>query len=112
MAVSMPRCPWPWNGNLIENFYLDFQNGKIVGVHAETGEEYLRAATQVDEGASYLGEVALVPYDSPIQQYRAAVLQHPVRRERLLSSGLWFRLSQLRSRAARNWMQKVRRHWA
>ena len=55
------------DGNLIENFYLDFQNGKIVGVHAETGEEYLRAATQVDEGASYLGEVALVPYDSPIR---------------------------------------------
>lgn len=59
--------PLAMDGNLIENFYLDFQNGKIVGVHAETGEEYLRAATQVDEGASYLGEVALVPYDSPIR---------------------------------------------
>ena len=59
--------PLAMDGNLIENFYLDFKDGKIVDVHAETGEEYLRAATQVDEGASYLGEVALVPYDSPIR---------------------------------------------
>ncbi len=59
--------PLAMDGNLIENFYLDFKNGKIVDVHAEAGEEYLRAATQVDEGASYLGEVALVPYDSPIR---------------------------------------------
>ena len=59
--------PLAMDGNLIENFYLDFKDGKIVDVHAEAGEEYLRAATQVDEGASYLGEVALVPYDSPIR---------------------------------------------
>ena len=59
--------PLAMDGNLIQDFYLDFKDGKIVGVHAETGEEYLRAATQVDEGASYLGEVALVPYDSPIR---------------------------------------------
>ncbi len=59
--------PLALDGNLVKDFYLDFQDGKIVNVHAETGEEYLRSATQVDEGASYLGEVALVPYDSPIR---------------------------------------------
>jgi aminopeptidase len=45
---------------------MDFQNGKIVDVHAETGEEYLRSSIALDEGSAYLGEVALVPYDSPI----------------------------------------------
>lgn len=59
--------PLSLNGNLIRNFYLDFKDGKIVDIHAEAGEEQLKAATQVDEGASYLGEVALVPYDSPIR---------------------------------------------
>ena len=36
-------------------------------VHAEEGEEYLRHSVGMDEGSSYLGEVALVPYDSPIR---------------------------------------------
>ncbi len=58
--------PLAMSGNLVRNFYLDFKDGKIVDVHAEEGEEYLRDAVTVDEGASYLGEVALVPYDSPI----------------------------------------------
>ena len=59
--------PLALDGNLVRNFYLDFQNGKIVNVHAEEGEEFLRNSIQLDEGSSYLGEVALVPYDSPIR---------------------------------------------
>ena len=38
--------------------------------HAEKGEEFLKAAISVDEGASYFGEVALVPYDSPISNQK------------------------------------------
>ena len=45
---------------------MTFKDGRITEVHAEKGEDVLRAAVAVDEGASYLGEVALVPYDSPI----------------------------------------------
>lgn len=59
--------PLALNGNLVRDFYLDFENGKIVDVHAEEGEEYLRHSVGMDEGSSYLGEVALVPYDSPIR---------------------------------------------
>lgn len=59
--------PLALNGNLIENFYLDFKDGKIVDVHAEVGEEYLRQAVNLDEGSLHLGEVALVPYHSPIR---------------------------------------------
>ena len=44
------------------------KDGKIVDVSAKEGEDVLRTAISVDEGAAYLGEVALVPYDSPISQ--------------------------------------------
>lgn len=59
--------PLALNGNLVQDFYLDFQNGKIVKVHASQGEEVLKNSISMDEGSSYLGEVALVPYDSPIR---------------------------------------------
>ncbi len=58
--------PLSHNGTLIDGFSFKVENGKIVQVHAEKGEEILRDAISVDEGASYFGEVALVPYDSPI----------------------------------------------
>lgn len=54
------------SGNVIENFYMTFKDGKITEVHAEKGEDILKKAIAIDEGASYLGEVALVPFDSPI----------------------------------------------
>ncbi len=59
--------PLALDGNLVKNFYMDFQDGKIVHIHAEEGEDALQASITVDEGSSYLGEVALVPYDSPIR---------------------------------------------
>ena len=59
--------PLVLEGQLVKDFWMDFEGGKIVRLHAEEGEEVLRTATTLDEGASYLGEVALVPYDSPIR---------------------------------------------
>ena len=58
--------PLSLNGNLIEDFGFELKEGKIVRAFAKQGEEVLNKAISVDEGASYLGEVALVPYDSPI----------------------------------------------
>ena len=60
---SMPLVD---NGNVIDGICMTVRDGKIVEAHAEQGEEFLKAAYTVDEGASYFGEVALVPYDSPI----------------------------------------------
>ncbi|MBP3436495.1 MAG: aminopeptidase [Clostridia bacterium] len=54
------------SGNIIEDFYFVIKEGRIVEVHAKKGEEILKNAISVDEGASYLGEVALIPYNSPI----------------------------------------------
>lgn len=59
--------PLALDGNLVKDFYLDFKDGRIVDVHAEEGEEILHRAVDTDEGSHYLGEVALVPYDSPIR---------------------------------------------
>ncbi len=58
--------PLSYQGQLLENFSIRFENGKAVEVHAEKGEEALKAMISMDEGAAYLGEVALVPQNSPI----------------------------------------------
>lgn len=58
--------PLSYSGNIIDNFTITFENGKIVDVKAEEGEEILKHLIATDEGSHYLGEVALVPYDSPI----------------------------------------------
>jgi aminopeptidase len=58
--------PLSLNGNLVDGFWFELKDGKIVDLHADVGEEILRKSVALDEGSSYLGEVALVPYDSPI----------------------------------------------
>ena len=60
--------PLSLNGSVIEGIRFTVRDGKIVEVHADKGEDILRDAVTVDEGASYFGEVALVPHDSPISQ--------------------------------------------
>ena len=59
--------PLSYQGQLIENFSVRFEGGKAMEVHAEKNEELLKQLISMDEGAAYLGECALVPYDSPIQ---------------------------------------------
>lgn len=58
--------PLSLQGNLIEDFGFELKEGRIVRTFAARGEDVLQKAIAVDEGASYLGEVALVPYASPI----------------------------------------------
>ncbi len=60
--------PLSYRGELIEDFSVRFEKGKAVEVHARKGEALLKELIGMDEGAAYLGECALVPYDSPIRQ--------------------------------------------
>ncbi len=60
--------PLVFQGNIIDDFTLTFENGKIVKAEAKKGEELLKELIQTDEGAAYLGEVALVPHHSPISE--------------------------------------------
>lgn len=58
--------PLNYNGNLIENFSFTFKDGLVVDFDAEKGKDVLKELLDTDEGAKRLGEVALVPFDSPI----------------------------------------------
>ena len=60
--------PLSYMGELIDNFSMRFENGKIVEVKAEQGEELLKQMVSMDEGAGMLGECALIPYASPISE--------------------------------------------
>lgn len=60
--------PLSYGGNLINNFKLTFENGRIVKVEAEEGQYILQQLVETDEGSHFLGEVALVPHESPISQ--------------------------------------------
>ena len=60
--------PLSYMGELIENFSLRFENGKVVEAKAEKGEALLNEMVSMDEGAGKLGEVALIPYNSPISE--------------------------------------------
>lgn len=65
LAATKPLCH---NGHLIEGIRFEVRDGRIIEAHADTHEDVLKDAISVDEGASYFGEVALVPYDSPISR--------------------------------------------
>lgn len=60
--------PLSYQGQLIEDFWIRFHEGKAVEWHAEKNDTLLTKLIEMDEGSAYLGECALVPYDSPIRQ--------------------------------------------
>ena len=60
--------PLSYNGKVIEDFWFRFENGKVVDFNAKKEKEALKQLLEFDEGSSYLGEVALVPYDSPVSK--------------------------------------------
>ncbi len=60
--------PLSYQGQLIENFSIRFENGKAVEVRAEKNQALLEQMIAMDEGSAWLGECALVPVDSPISQ--------------------------------------------
>jgi aminopeptidase len=67
-GVVTATKPLNHGGVLFEDFSLTFENGRVVKVTAKQGENALRKLTETDEGASRLGEIALVPHGSPISQ--------------------------------------------
>ena len=60
--------PLAFQGVLIEDFWLRFEGGRVVELHAEKNEDALRTLVEMDEGSAMLGECALVPYMSPIRE--------------------------------------------
>src|SRR6476661_6179282 len=60
--------PLSYQGTLIDNIQVKFEEGRIVETKASRGEEVLKKVLDTDEGAARLGEVALVPHSSPISK--------------------------------------------
>jgi len=60
--------PIYYSGSLVEDYTLTFSEGKIIEAVAKKGEDLLHNLIETDEGAGYLGEIALVPHSSPISQ--------------------------------------------
>lgn len=60
--------PLHYNGTIIENFSIDFKDGRVTSFRAEKGEDVLKGIIETDEGTHRLGEVALVPWSNPIRE--------------------------------------------
>ena len=67
-GTLVASLPLSYNGELIEDFSIRFENGHAVEVKAKKNQKLLEQMIAMDEGASMLGEVALVPFESPINQ--------------------------------------------
>lgn len=65
-GVVCSSLPLSLHGNLVKDIKLTLKDGKIVDAQASEGLEHLQKDLDLDEGARYLGEAALVPYRSPI----------------------------------------------
>lgn len=62
--------PLHLHGSLVKDFWFEFKDGKVVDYDAKEGKELLEQLFSVDENSMYLGEIALVPHDSPISNLK------------------------------------------
>lgn len=67
-GIVYSSMPLFYNGAVVEDFFLEFSDGKVVNFNAKKGKKILESIINYDEGASFLGEVALVEKDSPISK--------------------------------------------
>ena len=67
--------PLAYQDNIIDKFNIRFNEGKVVGFHAEQGEEILKEMINICDNSNMLGEVALVPYNSPISNSNQVFLE-------------------------------------
>ncbi len=58
--------PLNHHGSIVEDFWFEFKDGRVVDYDAKSGKNVLESILNTDEGSKYLGEIALVPYGSPI----------------------------------------------
>lgn len=65
-GTLVSALPLSYNGNLIDDFHLTFKDGEVVEYDARIGKAALKSILDTDAGARHLGEVALIPVDSPL----------------------------------------------
>ncbi len=74
-GVVYATKPLVYQDIMIENFSIEFQDGKVIAVKAEKGEEMLKEITSFCENSNRIGEVSLVPCDSPISNANQIFLE-------------------------------------
>jgi aminopeptidase len=67
-GTAVASLPLVHNGSVIRDFQVTFKDGEVVAVAAREGQDVLESIIAVDAGARHLGEVSLVPYESPIRR--------------------------------------------
>ncbi len=81
LAATMPFRTR--TGLLVKGLAMEFEKGRLVRFEAQEGAAEFARWIDLDEGARYLGELALVGADSAIAQERPLLRAHPLRRKRL-----------------------------
>ena len=66
-GIVYSSMPLIHNGKMVDEFFLKLEKGRIVDYGAKKGQDVLRTIVESDEGSHYLGEIALVQFDSPIR---------------------------------------------
>ena len=74
-GIVFSSKPLVYQGVIIDNFSIEFKEGKVVQVKAEKGEDTLKEMINICENADMLGEVALVEFNSPISQTNRVFLE-------------------------------------
>lgn len=69
-GVVVSSMPLNYQGSLIDGFSLTFKDGRIIDYKADKGYDSLKRMIETDDGSHYLGELALVPYKSPISDMK------------------------------------------
>lgn len=67
-GTLVSTLPLSYNGTLIKDMKFTFKDGKVIDFDASSGKDTLKQLLEMDENSSRLGEIALVPYDSPIRK--------------------------------------------
>lgn len=66
-GIVYSALPLIHNGSCVDNFWIKFNDGRIVDYDAKVGKDTLKGIIETDDGSHYLGEIAFVQYDSPIR---------------------------------------------
>ncbi|MCQ2753249.1 MAG: aminopeptidase [Bacilli bacterium] len=103
--ASKPLCR---NGHMMDGIKIRFHKGRIVEVSAKKGEAFLKKMISTDEGAHYLGELALVPYDSPVSNTKMIYYQTIFDENAACHFAFGYSLLSTYEKRARHWSDEQR----
>ncbi|MEG2429024.1 MAG: aminopeptidase, partial [Oscillospiraceae bacterium] len=67
-GTVVSSMPLNHRGSLVDDFSITFKDGRVTDFSAKVGFDVLKEIIELDEGSHHLGEIALIPVNSPISQ--------------------------------------------